>query len=146
MLLPRLQTNFTMTFIDNKKNGCMVDALRRSLDGSREFSLLTSDISIFAFEAVERQLKKLKSTRLLVSRSDDAVPLAEQLIGGAQERSLRNSLKMPAIAKACSAWRRCFLKGTVVSAYSSTTTWSIRTKGAWRLRGQFSRKCLEEVR
>lgn len=96
-----------MTFIDNKNNGRMVDAIRESLKDCREFSALTNDFSIFAFDALRRQLQKVERTRLLLSMSQlqhSSVPSADQLLGTDEELSLRNSLQAPGIAKACSDW------------------------------------------
>ena len=96
-----------MTLLDNKNHGRVVDALRDALDGAGELDILSSELSVFAFDALRKELGKLKNTRLLVTpgaQATDVPPRASDLLGGAEERSLRNTLLASSIARACAAW------------------------------------------
>ena len=96
-----------MSLIDNKRHGRMVDALRDCLQQSRDFSLLSNELSIFAYESVKSATKDLDHVRLLIAPSisqQDRLPTAACLVGSEEERSLRNRLLAPAIASAFASW------------------------------------------
>jgi ERCC4-related helicase len=96
-----------MTLLDNKKNGRVVDALRTSLETASELSVLSSEFSVFAFDALKQALNNIDQSKLLLAsgiESPSAIPTASQLLGGPEERSLRNTLLAASIAKACAEW------------------------------------------
>ena len=82
-----------MSLIDNKRHGRMVDALRDCLQQSRDFSLLSNELSIFAYESVKSATKDLDHVRLLIAPSisqQDKLPTAACLVGSEEERSLKS--------------------------------------------------------
>ena len=85
----------------------MVDALREALEDANEFSAVTSEFSIFAFDALRRSLQSVGSTKLLLTSNSQPEEGAEDtlsLLGNAAERALRNNLNAAAVAKACAEW------------------------------------------
>ena len=96
-----------MTLLDNKKNGKVIDALRDALHGAQRISILSSEFSVFAFEALRTALNKLDHTELLLSASiysPEIIPSAADLLGSNDERSFRNTLLAASVAKSCAVW------------------------------------------
>jgi hypothetical protein len=105
--------------VDNKAHGRVVDALRDDLSASHSASLLTSELSIFAWHELRRDLERLRSARLLLPRgthppvgSVERGPhdlVGGRLVGGPEERRFRNALTAPAFARTLSDWltKRC---------------------------------------
>jgi SNF2 family DNA or RNA helicase len=105
--------------IDNKAHGRVIDVIRESLSNSRSASLLTNEVSIFAWLELRRELERLTAVRLLFPRppyQSDSVAqtgarakIGGELIGSREERRFRNSLTAPAIARAFGDWltKRC---------------------------------------
>ena len=99
-----------MKLLDNKAHGTVVDALRAALSRAESASVLTDAWSVFAWQALQRELQQLDSLRVLLTQptqpSASVTPelLAQSLLGGPEERPLRNSLSAPTIARACAAW------------------------------------------
>jgi len=93
--------------LDNRVHGRVFDVLEQALDGASHASILTSSFSIFAFEALQKALSQIVSTRVLLSptASESSVPPpATLLLGGEEERRYRNRLTAPHVARTCSAW------------------------------------------
>ncbi len=105
--------------VDNKAHGRVVDALREALSASHSASLLTNELSIFAWHELSKELERLRSARLLLPRTghspaaldapSDADPIGGPLVGGSEERRFRNTLTAPAVARALADWvtQRC---------------------------------------
>src|SRR5690606_31758349 len=100
--------------VDNKAHGRVVDALREALSASHSASLLTNELSIFAWHELSKELERLRSARLLLPRTahspaaldapSDADPIGGPLVGGPEERRFRNTLTTPAVARALADW------------------------------------------
>ena len=95
-----------MTILDNRTHDRVVDALSAALRGASELSILSNEFSVFAFDALRTGLEGVERTRLMLAPGIYAtnLPSASQLLGGVEERSLRNTLLAPASAKACAEW------------------------------------------
>lgn len=105
--------------VDNKAHGRVVDALREALSASHSASLLTNELSIFAWHELSKELERLRSARLLLPGTtyslatmdapNDADPIGGPLVGGPEERRFRNTLTAPAVARALADWvtQRC---------------------------------------
>lgn len=106
------------SILDNSPDATVFAALSASLDGASKLSILTSGFSIFAFEALAPALKGLKETRLLLSPATGSPvpPPAADLLGGPEERQLRNTLTGPYVARTCSEW----VQGNVSVASTDT--------------------------
>ncbi len=96
-----------MKLLDNRAHGRVLDALAAALEQCSEFSILTSEFSIFAFDAVRKALGTVSRTKLLLTKPTQSLAhdsRSTSLLGGTEERSLRNTLAGPAVAKACAQW------------------------------------------
>ena len=96
-----------MTLLDNKTHGRVIDALRTSLEGATNLSILSSEFSVFAFEALADALGPLDKVRLLLSPglpANEVPPRGARLLGGEEERSFRNSLTAAHVARMCAEW------------------------------------------
>ena len=95
-----------MRLLDNKANGRVIDALRDALEAATNLSVLSSEFSIFAFDAVASGLLKTPDVRLLLTPGQAAQvpPPAASLVGGAEERSFRNTLTAAHVARRCAEW------------------------------------------
>jgi SNF2 family DNA or RNA helicase len=97
--LPRL--------IDNKGDRKLVDIIRSQLVDRAIFSIMSNEFTLFAFEALVKQLKRLSSTRLLIGSQSPHLQsswLAQALLGNAADRAARNRLENHTIAKQCLEW------------------------------------------
>lgn len=91
--------------LDNKSHGRVVDALRDSLVPGAAASILTSDISVFAWDTMREALANLGAARLLLSQGKgDSPGDVLGLLGGPDERRFRNSLAGPRIARLMIEW------------------------------------------
>lgn len=96
-----------MTLLDNKTHGRVIDALRTSLESATSLSVLSSEFSIFAFDALAADLRRPEGVRLLLAPgllANQVPPPATSLLGGEEERSFRNSLTAPHVARMCAEW------------------------------------------
>lgn len=96
-----------MKLLDNKTHGRVVDALRTSLEDATDHSILSSDFSIFAFDALSEALNRPATTRLLLAaeaQGQEAPLAAAELLGGEAERTFRNRLTAPHVAHKCRDW------------------------------------------
>ncbi len=95
--------------LDNKPGRLVADALRTALTPDGEASVLTSQLSIFAWDALQPDLAKLAATRLLLAPSTGVAAtgsLSQDLVGCPEERRFRNSLAGPRIARRLEEWLR----------------------------------------
>jgi superfamily II DNA or RNA helicase len=91
--------------LDNKSHGRVVDALRQHFTRGASVSILTNDLSVFAWNELKAALDHLKDTRLLLSAPTGGATAQEaKLLGGPQERRLRNSLAGPRLARLMDEW------------------------------------------
>ena len=68
-------------------------------------AILTSSLSVFAWDALGEAMEALASTRLLIAPTAGNMPAAHPaLLGGPEERRFRNALTGPAVARAMDEW------------------------------------------
>ena len=95
--------------LDNKKAGKVGDTLKEKVQSSSKLSIISSCFSIYAFDALQKELRKVDSLRLLFSEpptsADETLPpLFQGLSGDKFERRLQNKLNQTQIARECAAW------------------------------------------
>lgn len=95
--------------LDNKKNGCVGDALRESLESGSRLSIISGLFSIYGFDTLKKELSKVDRVRLLFSKiqspvDDQASSRFHFLNGDRYERKFKNKLNQKQIAKECAAW------------------------------------------
>lgn len=97
--------------LDNKAQGRVSDFLVENLGDGARLSILSSAFSIYAFEALQRELATVDSVRLLfpalsqVSTAPEGQPLViSGLLGDAGDRWRRNRLDAVKIARECAEW------------------------------------------
>ena len=96
-----------MNLVDNKAHGRVIDALKACLDSATDVSILSSELSVFAFEALADALHRPESVRLLLApgmSNQHVPPPATALLGGEAERGFRNQLASAYVAQRCAAW------------------------------------------
>ena len=96
-----------MTLLDNKTHGRVIDALRTSLEAATGLAVLSSELSVFAFEALADALQRPGRVRLLLAPGASNLqvpPPAPSLLGGEEERSFRNNLTAAHVARRCAEW------------------------------------------
>jgi len=92
--------------LDNKAHGRVIDALRQAVAPGGYASLLTTDLSLFAWDALRADFAKLAATRLLLAPSlgTDPPGVGGQLLGGPEERRFRNALTAAGVARQLDQW------------------------------------------
>ncbi|AUD79182.1 helicase [Kangiella profundi] len=88
--------------LDNKNNGYVGEELKKYNFQSSKLSVLSSMFTLYGFNALKEELKKLKSARVLLTSWEDVS--LQTLIGGWQEVRLINQLDQKSIAKEFAAW------------------------------------------
>lgn len=97
--------------LDNKTQGKVGDVLAENLHDDARLSILSSAFSIYAFEALRRELSRVDSVRLLLqttpqapSSPSDGTFTVPGLIGDTADRRYRNRLDAAKVARECAAW------------------------------------------
>ena len=94
--------------IDNKASGKVGDTLKETISNDTRLSVLTGLFSIYAFDALNHELHKAESVRVLLSLTSTAFSenheLPIHLTGDAFETRLRNQLNQSRIAQECVQW------------------------------------------
>ena len=97
-----------MKLLDNKKTGRVGDFVRDSLGKDAKVSILSGLFSIYAFDALKKELGQVENTRLLFTRllpnEKDQSHTAVSLTGNEFERRFRNQLSNQRIARECADW------------------------------------------
>lgn len=96
-----------MKLLDNKKKGKVGDVVRDNLRRGTKLSILSGLFSIYAFDALKKELVQVDNARLLFSgilAGDNEQPQAPCLTGNQFERRFRNRLDGQKIAKECATW------------------------------------------
>ncbi|WP_144462462.1 helicase-related protein [Siminovitchia fortis] len=109
--------------LDNKKSGIVGDALKPYLKKDAKVAIMSSYFTIYAFEALKKELMKVEEIRFLftdptfISEKYSKDPLTigrqereKQLFGTEFEIKLRNELTQAKIAKECANWIRAKVK------------------------------------
>jgi len=95
--------------LDNRPTARLLEALQTALKGASKLSVLTNQLSVFAYEALAARLAHVQQTRLLLSPQDasgSVPPTAGHLLGGPEERRFRNTLRSSFVARQCATWIR----------------------------------------
>lgn len=95
--------------LDNKKTGKVGDRLKECLEKGSRLSIISSLFSIYGFDVLQKELRKVESVRLLLSKppvsADETLPpLFRGLSGDRFERRFQNKLTQTQIARECAAW------------------------------------------
>lgn len=107
--------------LDNKSHGVVADVLRDSMTRNASLSLLTSRFSLYAFAALQPELKSLATVRILFSSLQSAqgttenIACVQGLQGEKVDRRARNSLQSPAWARSCADWLGSSAQAKMVS-------------------------------
>ena len=104
---PEERKSPSSALLDNKAHGRVVDALGDALSGASGLSILTGELSVFAFSELREALQRVSQVRFLLSPSttrDDTLPSATSLLGGSEERGYRNRLTSAHTARLCAEW------------------------------------------
>jgi len=95
--------------IDNK-NCKTIDFLKTELKSKTRLSLISSMFSLFAYEELKQEFKKLEQFRLILPANGISYAINEVLLspfgiaGSHVDRDLRNKLNVAHIAKECAEW------------------------------------------
>lgn len=93
--------------LDNKKNGRVGDTLRESLQSGSRLSIISGLFSIYAFDALKKELNRIDKVRLLFSKIETSTEgkLHFQALNGDEfERRFKNQLNQTQIARECAEW------------------------------------------
>jgi len=95
--------------LDNKKTGKVGDKLKESISKKSRLSIISGLLSIYAYDALKKELAKIESVRFLFSEpalsiDETLSPVFQGLCGDRFERWLRNKLTQTHIAKECASW------------------------------------------
>jgi len=93
--------------LDNKKHGKVGDELRKHLQAGVTLSAISSEFSIYGFDALKSELKAIDHARLMLCplQTNESKELAfESLAGDDSEVRYRNQLRQRQIAKECQRW------------------------------------------
>ncbi len=92
--------------IDNKKNGKVGDILKEHIEKNCSLSIVSSYFTIYAYEALKKELSKVDEVKLLFSAPFSAPQsLASSNLSGEKEESkYKNNLQHVKIAKECATW------------------------------------------
>ena len=91
--------------IDNKKNGKVGDVLKQNIRNSSKLSIISGYFTIYAFDALKKELSKVSSLRLLFSNPTFKTNSNSlKLSGESEEIKLKNSLQQVKIARECASW------------------------------------------
>jgi len=91
-----------MKVLRNTGQERVIDVLRAHLPECGYLDLATARFSLFAFQALRPELKKISSTRLIVPAGLSPA----DLLGSEADRALRNALIAPWLASECQSWLR----------------------------------------
>ena len=90
-----------MNLIDNRKYGKVIDSIKESLKKDSKVSIISSAFSIYAFNALKKELANINHLNFLFSKFDSG---NSSLLGNESERKFRNQLNCVQIAKECAEW------------------------------------------
>jgi len=95
--------------LDNKKNGKVGDKLREHIQGGSRLSVISGLFSIYGFDALKSELKRIDSLRFIFSRAgipstDTSSPGFGNITGDRFETRLKNQLNQKQVAQECAAW------------------------------------------
>ena len=105
-----------MKLLDNKGHGRVIDVMRDAIVTDGAMSILTGELSIFAWNELRKEMASQSKAQLLFSSNSDTDTLSNpkgeltafvtSLLGPPEERRVRNSLLAPAVARDFAEWIR----------------------------------------
>jgi len=92
--------------IDNRKTAKIGETLKGAIKSNSKLSIVSGLFSIYAFDALKKELSKTENTNLLLTQLDwsNNAPNLPALTGDKFEIRLRNQLNQAAIASECANW------------------------------------------
>ena len=92
--------------IDNKKSGRVGDILKQRIQKNSSLSIVSSYFTIYAYEALRKELSRVDEIRFLFSSSflNPQSQASKFISGEVEERKFKNDLNHIKIAKECAAW------------------------------------------
>lgn len=103
--------------LDNKKNGRVIDEMRKNIDKGTKLSVISAYFTIYAYAELKNELSKIDEMRFIFTEptfaNNDQKESKEfyiehnavsELAGNEFEMKLRNEMKQAAIARECSEW------------------------------------------
>lgn len=94
--------------LDNKRNGKVGDELRKHLADGSKLSIVSGLFSIYGFESLKKELRQIKSLRLILSQNPGQGDFPEtdftSLVGDRFELRFKNQLNQAHVAKECARW------------------------------------------
>ncbi len=99
--------------LDNKGQGKVGDALRKSIQINSRLSILSGLFSIYGYTQLKDQLAHIEALRLLIPSNDARLVSGDEqpfqvkgLVGNEVDRCFRNSLNLTEVARECALWLR----------------------------------------
>ena len=103
--------------LDNKKNGRVIDEMRKNIDKGTKLSVISAYFTIYAYAELKKELSKIDEMRFIFTEptfaNNDQKESKEfyiehnavsELAGNEFEMKLRNEMKQAAIARECAEW------------------------------------------
>ncbi len=93
------------TILDNKKNGKVGNDLGKHLTSESRLSVISGQFSMYGFEALKKELRRIKGLRLVLSQPPgSAESQFPGVIGDSFELRFRNQLNQTQVAMECAHW------------------------------------------
>ncbi len=90
--------------LDNKQNGLVGDTLKKYLTKDASLSLVTNNFSIFSYRHLQKELRDIKSVRLLFGSPYFKTENPTTLLGDSNEIAERNRMQQMYISRKCAEW------------------------------------------
>ena len=90
--------------LDNKQNGLVGDTLKKHLTKDASLSLVTNNFSIFSYSHLQKELRDIKSVRLLFGSPYFKTENPTNLLGDSNEIAERNHMQQMYISRKCAEW------------------------------------------
>lgn len=115
--------------IDNKKTIKIGDTLKETIASGSKLSVVSGLFSIYAFDALKKELLQTGNTRLLLTQLNNT-NIQPKLTGDKFEVRLRNQLNQSKIAKECIQWleSQVQVRATKISGVISQTLFHVANK------------------
>ncbi|MCB1236891.1 MAG: helicase, partial [Verrucomicrobiae bacterium] len=113
-----------MKLITNTGADRVLDELLDGASSTEALDVATSRLSVFAFAELLAGLENWRSGKMVLPE-----PTSADLLGGPDERSRRNQLKGPALARRCAEWLRQNAEVKLSPAPLPQSTYVVRNSG-----------------
>ncbi|HFD86088.1 MAG TPA: helicase [Gammaproteobacteria bacterium] len=118
--------------IDNRKTAKIGDTLKASLNSGSKLSIVSGLFSIYAFDALKKELSRTRNARLLLTQlgfhdKTANIGIEPKLNGDKFELRLRNQLNQAKVASECARWieKQAHVKTTVRSGLIPQTLFHV---------------------